>query len=143
MLSEPYFEAFSYKPEKKKKNIVNFFLSFFLFFLGGGGGGAAHAPTWICHYSPEKFDKSWDSSALKDLEQPSTVVGQIVKGACSTPRRLGVVAVGHCPDEGSNHLGWVHDGVAAGFLLRELVNHHGRLVHYNLESKIKSFRLAN
>ena len=60
------------------------------------------------------------------------MVWEIVKGAGSAACCLNVICVGHGSDQGGHHLRWVHDGMPAGLLLGQLVNHHGCLVHYHL-----------
>ena len=60
------------------------------------------------------------------------MVGQVVKGASGAACGLNVLCAGHCTDEGRDHLWGVHDCVATGLLLRQLMHHHGGLVHNNL-----------
>merc|ERR1719443_1107949 len=53
--------------------------------------------------------------------------------------RLQIVGVGDGLHESSHHLRAVHDGVPAGLLLTQLMDHHGSLAHNNLVLIIQKF----
>ena len=67
------------------------------------------------------------------------MVRQVVQRAGRAPGRLKVVRVVHGTHEGGHHLRRVHDGVPARLLLRQLVDHHGRLAHHNLVLVVQQF----
>ena len=60
------------------------------------------------------------------------MVREVVQGAGGAARGFHVSVVDHGVDESSDHLRGVHDGVPAGLLLGELVDHHGGLADHHL-----------
>ena len=88
--------------------------------------------SWASEKLPEQFDKRRNASRLEDSQQPLTMVTQVMQRTGSTSCGLNIVGVAHGAHQGGHHLRGVHDGVAAGLLLAELVDHHGRLAHNHL-----------
>ncbi len=87
--------------------------------------------TW--KHLPEQFYESWNSTGFEYGKQPLSVMGQIMHSTRCTSDCLQVVAVSHGSDEGWNHLRGVHDSMAWGLFLGELVHHHSCLAHHNLK----------
>ncbi|KAG7262780.1 hypothetical protein CRUP_021624 [Coryphaenoides rupestris] len=88
------------------------------------------APSW---WSRRLWRVGGDASGLEDGEEPLAVVGEVVQGAAEqrpSPRRHVFCMARTTAD---TICGGAHQGVAGGLLLGELVHHHGRLVHHNLE----------
>ena len=83
-------------------------------------------------FLPEQLDEGWYSAGLEDGEQSLSVVREVVQGAGGAARGLHIRGVDHGVDEGGDHLRGVHDGVPAGLLLGELVDHHGGPADHHL-----------
>lgn len=83
-------------------------------------------------WGAQELDQSGDTATLEDGQQSLAMVGEVVQGSDGALGGLEVVAVGDGAHKGGHHLRRVHDGVARGLLLGELVHHHGSLGDHHL-----------
>ncbi len=80
----------------------------------------------------QELDQGGDAPGLEDGQQALSVVAEVVQGPDGALGRLEVAGVRQRLDQRGHHLGRVHQRVAGGLLLAQLMHHHGGLRDHDL-----------